>query len=98
MTTQANALAILSAAEGSFYTYNGRVTDQRYVANFARNLKVPETRNSSLSFGATQLDTGNSSYARSALDEMLAPHLFPPIRAISARPATGRPTTPMSDC
>ncbi|MBC7492732.1 MAG: hypothetical protein H7241_09850, partial [Novosphingobium sp.] len=71
MTTQANALAILSAAEGSFYTYNGRVTDTRYVPCFARNLKVPETRNSSLSFGATQLDTGNSSYARSALDEML---------------------------
>ena len=72
MTTQANALAILAAAEGSYFTYNGRVTDQRYVANFARNLKVPETKNSSLSFGATQLDTGNNSYARSALDEMLA--------------------------
>ena len=72
MTTQANALAILAAAEGSYFTYKGRVTDQRYVANFARNLKVPETKNSSLSFGATQLDTGNNSYARSALDEMLA--------------------------
>lgn len=65
MSDKKKAMALLAAAEGTYYRYNNATVDKRYSLSFA------EKNNSGISFGAMQLDVGSNDNARLAYKEIL---------------------------
>lgn len=65
MTTIVSTLAIIGAAEGSWYSVGGRLIDLRYTPSFANT-------NSGMSFGTFQFDVATNTAGQAAYRTILA--------------------------